>query len=246
MKNIYLKTEKKTFKEIVEFAHKKNVGIEYLMSFDDYKSLDFLISSGVNFTVHCLFFDIDLASLNPVVRKASIKYLKEVIQICNELIPDNLVIHHNYAPYKYAFKEGYFIDKFIEGFLDVIEDKKDYKISLENVYEIDSNVAFNIVDRLSKYDKGGDVGLCFDCGHFNLFSEEYIHSWLKKWDKKLFSFHLHNNYGYHDEHNVIFEGTFNLYEIKDYLKNRILTIENRTLRQFEISLNYLIELMQAK
>lgn len=242
MKNIYLKADKNTFNEVLELALRQNVGIEYLMGFNDYRSLNFLSTCGVKFTIHSLFFDIDLATLNPKVRKTSIDYLKEVIQVCNELMPENLVIHHNYAPYKYAFKEGYFVEKFIEGFNEVIEKKKGYKISLENVYEIDSNVAINIVNKLHR----DDIGLCFDCGHFNIFSEEYLHSWLKKWEKRLFSFHLHNNYGLHDEHNVLSEGSFDIYEIKGYFKDRLLTIENKTVKQLEISLKYLIDLMRVK
>lgn len=238
MNNIYLKAESSTYKEVVEYAQNSLLGIEYVMNFNDYKSLQFLAKSGVRFTVHSVFFDVELGSLNPFVRDISKKILKEVIDICNELKPDNLVIHHNYNPYKYAFKEDLFVERFFESFMDVVENKKDFKISLENVFEFDSNVGKKLVDKINR----DDVGLCYDCGHFNMFSEEYIHSWMKKWDSKIFSFHLHNNYGKYDEHNVLSDGSFDIYELRGYFKDRILTIENKTVKEFEVSLKYFKEL----
>ncbi|UOD33788.1 sugar phosphate isomerase/epimerase [Deferribacteraceae bacterium V6Fe1] len=239
MDNIYLKADMSTFKKIVEFANINSVGIEYLMSFDDYKSLQFLKHSGIKYTIHSVFFDVELGSLNPYVRNESKKILRDVIAMCNELSPENLVIHHNYNPYKYAFKEDSFVERFVDTFLDVIDGKNSYPISFENVFEFDSNIGLKIVDKIGR----DDIGLCFDCGHFNMFSEEYIHSWIQKWSKKLFSFHLHNNYGKYDEHNVLPDGSFDIYELKDYFANRILTIENKTISEFEVSLRYLKEII---
>lgn len=240
MEKIYLKADKSTFSDILDFAQRNNVGIEYLMSFDDYKNLQFLKNSSVKYTIHSVFFDVELGSLNPYVRNESKKILRDAISMCNELNPENLIIHHNYNPYKYAFKEDSFAERFVEGFLDVLYNKKDYKVSLENVFEFDSNLGLKIVNKLDRE----DVGLCFDCGHFNIFSKEYIHSWLNRWNKKLFSFHLHNNYGKYDEHNVLSDGDFDIYELKGYFRNRILTIENKTVSEFQVSLKYLRELLK--
>ncbi|MBC7196508.1 MAG: hypothetical protein H5U39_04550, partial [Deferribacterales bacterium] len=47
----------------------------------------------------------------------------------------------------------------------------------------------------------------------------------------------------YDEHNVLPDGSFDIYELKDYFVNRILTIENKTISEFEVSLKYLKEII---
>lgn len=240
-KGIYLKADIKNIDEVAQLAACLDCGVEYLMDFSETQSISFLEKYNVPISVHSVFFDVNLASRNPYVVKESKTILKSVIESCGQLEIDNLVIHHNYHPYQFAFKEGYFVQKFCEEFSQIIPQDTDFFITLENVFDMDSNVGIDIAERIGRE----NVGLCFDIGHFNIFSEEFVHSWINRWDHKLFAFHLHNNYGKYDEHGALPDGSFDVNDIKDYFKNRFLTIENRKLEELEVSVEYLHKILKG-
>jgi sugar phosphate isomerase/epimerase len=51
-------------------------------------------------------------------------------------------------------------------------------------------------------------GLCFDTGHFNLFSTISLAEWLDQVRPHIFEIHLHDNTGKADDHLAIGDGNF--------------------------------------
>jgi len=51
------------------------------------------------------------------------------------------------------------------------------------------------------------AGICFDTGHFNLFSQSAMKNWLEKLGNRLFECHLHDNLGSDDDHIAVGDGT---------------------------------------
>ena len=239
-KGVYLKADTNNVGEVASLAASTGCGVEYLMDFSEIDSIDFLEKYDIPVSVHSVFFDVNLASRNPRVVKESKIVLRSVIESCRRIKIDNLVIHHNYHPYQFSFKEGHFVQKFCEEFLDILPTDLNFSITLENVFDTDSNVGMDIVEKIGRK----NVGLCFDIGHFNIFSEEFIHSWLNRWEDKLFAFHLHNNYGKYDEHGALPDGSFDINEVKEYFNDRFLTIENKKLEELKVSVEYLYKILQ--
>jgi sugar phosphate isomerase/epimerase len=73
-------------------------------------------------------------------------------------------------------------------------------------------------------------GLCFDTGHFNLFTRLPLEEWLKTLKPYIFELHLHDNDRSLDQHLPIGEGTFNFAALFTELKGNhcIYTIETHT------------------
>jgi len=72
---------------------------------------------------------------------------------------------------------------FVAHFEKILEMRKsDYFISLENVFETNYSIGRKIIDKL----RTDFVGFCFDCGHFNLFTEITLEEWISRWKDNIF------------------------------------------------------------
>jgi len=113
----FIRSKTGVLKDFAVLAHEYKVGLEIALSFDDIK-YGFDLSSFAEFelTIHCPFFDINIASHNPFVRKKSVDILKDTLSLCNEIKPKNIVIHHNYMPFLYNFDEEYYSTSFCSSF----------------------------------------------------------------------------------------------------------------------------------
>ncbi len=237
---IFIRTKTDTLEQFIPLAKKYNVGLELALSFEDLNgSIDREIFKGLPLTIHAPFFDVNIASFNIYVSEKSMEIMANTLEICNNLKVENVVFHHNYQPFLYNFDEDGYSERFCRRFEKVLESRKgDYFISLENVFETDSSIGKKIVSELNR----DFVGFCFDCGHFNLFTEITLEEWLSDWGDKIFEFHLHNNYGYRDDHNSLTTGNIDIKKILSLRKAKFYTIENRNVKDTENSITYLKEL----
>lgn len=177
-----------------------------------------------NFTIHAPFFDISLGSKNSLVADVSVEILCKVFNICNYINPLHVIVHHNYQPYVYAFDETSFISRFHYNFSKILKFKNNnYKILFENVFETNPDIGYNLI---TSFDKRDDLGLCFDIGHFNLFSTIELCDWISAWKDCIYEFHLHNNFGKYDDHNLLTQGTADIKLLISLMCPNILTIEN--------------------
>ncbi len=73
-------------------------------------------------------------------------------------------------------------------------------------------------------------GLCFDTGHFNLFSKIPLDEWLAQFKAYILELHLHDNDKSSDAHLAIGDGTFDFDTLFETLDNKdlICTIEGHT------------------
>lgn len=237
---IYIRTKIESLEQFIPLAKKYNTGLELALSFEDLgKKLEKDIFYGLSLTVHAPFFDVNIASFNRFVSEKSIELMKNTLEFCNRLKVDNVVFHHNYQPFLYNFDEDGYTERFCRNFEQILESRRsDYFISLENVFETDSSIGKKIISSLNR----DFVGFCFDCGHFNLFTEITLEEWLADWGDKIFEFHLHNNYGYRDDHNSLTSGNIDIKKILSLRKAMFYTIENRNVKDTEDSIIFLKEL----
>jgi len=235
--NIHIRSKFDQLDKFIPLSEKYNTGIELALSFDDILDVNkFTCISGLPLSIHAPFFDVNIASYNRYVMEKSVEIMIKTIEICNLLNVKNVVFHHNYSPFMYNFDEDGYTERFCENFEKVLLYRMgDFTISFENVFETNSSIGDKIIKMLNR----DFVGYCFDIGHFNLFTEITLQEWLNSWKGKIYEYHLHNNYGYRDDHNRLDYGNINIKDLLMIQKVSICTIENRNVEDTEASINYL-------
>ncbi len=218
------------FKQLDEYANlleEFQVGFEIVLNFEDLNQNNIKKINSYNIphlTIHAPFFDISLGSWNSYVAQLSLDLMRKTVDFVNELNIKHLVLHHNYQPFVYAFNVDGFVDNFTVKFSELLNNiNGKYKILLENVFENKPEIGFKI---LNKLDNINFVGLCFDIGHFNIFSEVKLNEWFKLWKDFTYEYHIHDNHGKFDEHLAVGEGNISFDNLFEIHKPDVLTIEN--------------------
>lgn len=179
-------------------------------------------------TIHAPFMDLSPGAVDSKVRDITIERFSHIFAIAEVLKPEVIVFHSGYEKWKYAQK----IDVWLEGSLKTWPPliKKavdmDIKIAIENIFEDDpANLRLLMEEINSEH-----FGICFDAGHFNLFSKIPLGEWLKQLMPYIIELHLHDNNKTSDAHLAIGEGTFDFGTLFSTLKdkNLVYTIEGHT------------------
>lgn len=87
----------------------------------------------------------------------------------------------------------------------------------------------------------GNFGICFDTGHFNIFSTSPLPEWISALKPYIIELHLHDNDRTADLHRAIGDGTFDFKLLFDGLSGKecIYTIESHTVEGVKKSINSL-------
>lgn len=194
-------------------------------------------------SIHAPFMDLSPAAVDTKIRAVTIERFNHIFDIAEVLKPKCIVFHSGYDKWKYSFKKDLWLEKSLITWNELLKraEKLNIKIAIENIYEEDPEGLMMLVERVSS----PYFGICFDTGHFNLFSKSSLEEWFSALGDKIFEFHLHDNNGSFDEHSAIFNGNFdfrrlfNLIDRKDY----IFTIEARSVEDFFKSVKSFEELI---
>lgn len=170
---------------------------------------------------HAPFIDLSPGAIDSKIRQATIERFNQVFDIAEILEPKCIVFHSGYDKWKYAFKVNLWLEKSLITWEKILNraKKMNIAVAIENVFEEEPDSLRLLMERVSS----SCFGICFDTGHFNLFSKKGLDEWISVLGKFIFEFHLHDNNGSFDEHLAIGSGTFdfkrllNLLEKKDYL-----------------------------
>jgi sugar phosphate isomerase/epimerase len=157
-------------------------------------------------SIHGPFMDLSPGAVDLKVREITLKRFSDTLDIAEILMPRVVVFHSGYDKWKYANR----VDIWLEGSL------RTWKPINERAAEMGSNIAIeNIFEdepehlrMLAQEMDSENFGICFDTGHFNLFSKLTLVQWLgiiKPYIKEL---HLHDNSRDGDEHLPIGDGDF--------------------------------------
>ncbi|MFX0068486.1 MAG: sugar phosphate isomerase/epimerase family protein [Candidatus Hodarchaeota archaeon] len=188
--------------------------------------------------IHAPFQDVNLASLNPLKRRASVTRLKECIELANDINAELVVVHPGHLPKDHP--ESMLSQSrlnLIDSIGDVIEIAEgfDITLALENTHKgVECGVIrfpedyFDIIGRFdSPYLKAA-----FDVGHANTFNMDLGASILKI-SGYLVNIHIHDNDGKSDRHLPVGEGIIDFGYVLEVLKKLDykgpLIIENATL-----------------
>ncbi len=222
--------------DYLDFIKKNQINLEIYFSSH---SLDTLNDSDIvalkekldynpSLSIHAPFMDLSPGAVDERVRVVTVERFLHVFEIAEILKPKVIVFHSGYEKWKYALR----VDIWLEGSLKTWKPLINravgmgLRIAIENIFEDDPT---NL--RLLMEEMGSEnFGICFDTGHFNLFSKIPLEEWLRQLKPYIIELHLHDNDKTFDDHLAIGEGTFDFDTLFSTLKdsNLIYTIEAHT------------------
>ncbi len=172
--------------------------------FDDLNPADLdclakqLRNSGHQPTVHAPFFDLNPGALDPLVRQASLQRLTQALAAADHLGAHLMVIHPGFDPWRYPDMEHLWVENALSFFHELLAVKSpgQCRLAIENIYEPVPDTLVSLVETLDS----PRLGHCFDIGHWNMFGQASLTSWLDRISTRLFHLHLHDNHGDSDAH----------------------------------------------
>ncbi len=168
-----------------------------------------LKKSGLKSTIHPTFYDINMATLNPYLRKANIDCAKQFIDYGEILESEVVVFHCGKVSEDTLFsKELGICEKAEDGLCESLREIGDYarrkgiKIGLENLPpSADGPLIVKPEDHIRILNKINhpQVGAVFDFAHAFL-NGLNLYNYLQEISSYLVGIHAHNNHGKKDEH----------------------------------------------
>ncbi len=197
----------------------KNDDINRLLDALDYKP---------SLSIHAPFMDLSPGALDSKVRAVTLERFMHILDIAEMLSASHLVFHSGYEKWNYDHKIDIWLKKSILTWQKVIElsDNLDLKLVIENIFE-DNPLNLKLLMEELHSEK---FGICFDTGHFNIFSTVSLDDWMMALEPYILELHLHDNDKTSDAHHPIGEGFFDFPKLFSYIKNKdcLYTIETRT------------------
>lgn len=181
-----------------------------------------------SFTIHAPFMDLSPGAVDSKVRAVTLERFLYIFDIAKILKPKAIVFHSGYEKWKYALKIDIWLEKSLITWGALLKRAVDMglKIAIENIFEDKpTNLKLLMEEMGSEH-----FGICFDTGHFNLFSKISLEEWLRQLKSYIIELHLHDNDKTFDSHLAIGDGTFDFDALFSTLKdkNLIYTIEGHT------------------
>ena len=184
-------------------------------------------------SLHAPFWDLNLGSAMPSIRKETMEWFNYAYKIAKELGCDSIVVHDGYVPFTSHIPN--WVKRAKTFWEEFFADKDDsITIMIENMLELDSSVMIQEIDAVN--DKR--LKVCLDVGHAHGNSDMPVYDWVKTLNKRIGYMHLHNNHGklsrtHNDEHNGFDDGTIDFKKlmklVKQYCPKAILAVESKTI-----------------
>jgi sugar phosphate isomerase/epimerase len=180
---------------------------------------------GIERTVHAPYLDISLGAFDRKVREITVKRLKRAIDVARVLSARSLVLHTGYDERFYGEEKEGWIERCKESLEALLEEADQVCLLVENVFERDPSIFEEIFTTFPT------IGLCFDTGHFNVFSRVPLRSWMAHLGGRVAELHLHDNLGMVDEHLPCGMGNFPFMSLGRLLRRRDLIFAVEVLRE---------------
>ncbi|MFZ3122109.1 MAG: sugar phosphate isomerase/epimerase family protein [Thermodesulfovibrionales bacterium] len=176
-------------------------------------------------TIHAPFMDLSPGAVDSKVRAVTMERFHHVLDIAKELKVKCVVFHSGYEKWKYALNIDLWLEQSLLTWKPLMKKAEDIgaKIAIENIFEDEPTN----LKMLMKKMENNSFGICFDSGHFNLFSKVSLEDWLWHLKPYIIELHLHDNNKTSDQHLPIGEGTFDFGKLFSAMKGKdlIYTLE---------------------
>lgn len=222
--------------EFLPFINANRINLEIFISSASLDSLDDSQLLGLrekfdynpSLTIHAPYMDLSPAAIDSRIRGATVERFGAIFDVAEILKPKAIVFHSGYEKWKYSLKVDVWLENSLRTWRLFSKRAEDLgvRIVVENIFEDEpDNLRLLMEEMSSAY-----FGLCFDTGHFNLFSKIPLAEWLSQLKTYILELHLHDNDKSSDAHLAIGDGTFDFRTLFETLegKNLIYTIEGHT------------------
>jgi len=205
----------------------------------DITGLKNMLDYNPSLSIHAPFMDLSPAAIDLKIREVTVRRYSDILGFAAILKPSVVVFHSGYDKWKYDHKTDVWLERSLETWRPLNKKAADMgvKIAIENIYEDEPENLRLLAEEMAS----GNFGLCFDAGHFNLFSKITLSEWLDKTVLYIHELHLHDNYGKADDHSAIGDGNIDFGAILSRLNGRncVYTIEAHTVDNARKSLKRL-------
>lgn len=212
MRRVHVHLSYKKFLENIEAVREKMLDLE--IYFDAY-TLDNLTEKALHklkeslnwkphLSFHGPFMDMSPGGVDERVRRITVERFLHLIGIARILKPKIIVFHPGYDKWRFHGHEDLWLENSYKTWNLILENAKSIgtSIAIENVFEEDPLTLEALVKRMDS----PKFGVCFDTGHFHLFSKRPLKEWIDRLGSHLLEVHIHDNNGIEDEHLAIGDG----------------------------------------
>jgi len=222
--------------DYLTFINKARINLEIYFSSHSLDSISLSNVSGLmerleydpSFTIHAPFMDLSPGAVDSRIRDVTMERFSQIFDIAEILKPKAIVFHSGYDKWKYALEIDIWLRNSLITWRPFLKRAADMglKIAVENIFEDDPENLRLLMESIGSE----HFGICFDTGHFNLFSKIPLVEWLRQLKPYIFELHLHDNNKTRDDHLALGDGTFDFVTLFSILKDRelIYTIEGHT------------------
>lgn len=157
-------------------------------------------------SIHGPFMDLSPGAVDLKVRDVTTKRFSAVMDFAEILMPRTIVFHSGYDKWKYAHRIDVWLEGSLKTWMPINKRASELgiRIAIENIFEDEPEHLRVLAEEMNS----DNFGLCFDTGHFNLFSRQPLLEWLKTIKPHIKEIHLHDNSRFNDEHLAIGDGDF--------------------------------------
>jgi len=194
-----------------------------------------------NVTFHGAFIDLRIDSPDRLIQIASEKRVRRSIESALKLNSSRVIFHSGYNPIiRNQYYRNGFVDKSIK-FWNKMINEYDIEISLENMWDESPQV----IERIMSNIQSDRLSVCFDIGHFNVFSKVSLGNWIKTLASYIKQLHFSDNLGDYDSHLGLGLGTIDWKNASEYFevftRESDITMEIPNMEGLKGSINYVKE-----
>jgi sugar phosphate isomerase/epimerase len=186
--------------------------------------------------------DLSPGAVDPLVQRVTIERFRKTLLLAELMGAGNVVFHSGYDRWRYGQNIDIWLEASVKTWTPLLREAESYGISIaiENIFEDRPESLKLLVDKINSR----HFGLCFDTGHFNLFSNIPLKDWLEITGPHILELHLHDNDGTGDDHLSPGEGTFDFDALFTYLDSyspgrMILTFEPNSIDEARKTMGFI-------
>lgn len=205
---------------------------------------DLLNSYDFQYFVHAPSIDVNLASMNPILRRTSKKTVMQAVTLAADLGAELLVSHVGRLSRDYPKKlVGKATNNAIDCLKTISRASNDLGMvfTIENDYKASDFVLAGYPEQTRLLVENVGCKLTFDVGHANTVGK--IEDFTKLLDRFIVNVHLHDNNGRKDEHLPIGKGSVDFAAVfrkmKDWMARKPLTVECHSFEGLTESIDFM-------
>jgi len=176
------------------------------------KEINFLkklkINKKIDYTVHAQYLNGSLNDFNKKIRLETIQQVYDSIDVAKDINAKIVTLHPALEPYGLKLEKRRELELDSYKKIAIYAKKNNIKIGLENEAQTcfwfpDRACKFGLLEQTIKTVNYSNFGLTLDIGHANVSKEDYL-SAIKKFNRKIFHVHVHDNVGTSDKNLLAF------------------------------------------